>query len=113
LDTVLADGDGAILDSWEAAVPDDTWQLVEDFLTAEDLLIKLKDTDPNTTAGGDGLVDKISSAEAAWVSALVEEDEQTKATRDLEQETGALELPAEIAGNQARNLSLYALRGDA
>ena len=50
------------LDTWEAAVPDGTWHLLDDFEEASAVLASLRDTDPNQ------LVNDVSTTEATLVA---------------------------------------------
>lgn len=93
------------LDTWEAAVPDATWRLLEDFETAHATLIELSQ-DPAPLAAA------LDAAEAALVTALLAADKKTRANAFFAAE--AARHAAELASQQtlSTRASFSALRGD-
>ena len=94
------------LDTWEAAVPDGTWHLLDDFEDASATLGALVNTDPAQ------LVADLSTAEDNLVASLLTAYKKDQASRGVEAIVEAREAltPADDAAAAARKFS--ALRGD-
>jgi hypothetical protein len=94
------------LDTWEAAVPDTTWRLVDDFEEAKALLTLLRDTDPAA------LTTEINTAETEWVKALLAAEKKERAARLVAVAYGQRAAAAAREQAAASHLKFAALRGD-
>ena len=96
----------AVLDDWETAVPDTTWRNLADFKSAQQLLTKVKEPDPNS------LIAEMDQAEAALVAALLSAEKARRTSDFLASE--ALRAASQVrtdSGSLPRRM-LGALRGD-
>lgn len=105
-DSAYTAGMRADLDLWEAAVPDETWRLLDEFEAAAAILNELADTDPSS------LTANLDAAELAYADALRADDKTARSQRFVEDEVAAREATAAIERNAAGRRRFQAARGD-
>jgi len=94
----------ALMDAWEAAVPDTTWQLLDDYERAVEILQTMPTPATLKTA--------LQSAESAYVTAQLTADKSASVLADLMAEQ-AKRAAQEESARQTSGASLFgALRGD-
>ncbi|MDQ5822271.1 MAG: hypothetical protein M3540_12600, partial [Actinomycetota bacterium] len=94
------------LDAWEAALPNETWALVDSYESAVETLAALKKIDPTD------LADQLDADEKAYVDALAAERANERAVIALSAFTHGRRERASIATQMAPARLLGALRGD-
>lgn len=94
------------VDTWEAAVPDSAWHDLADFEEAKALLHSLKDITPGA------LGTAMSTAEQAFVTALVAADKRTRTVRLLQERKAEKATRWKIEQSLVARRLFSALRGD-
>ncbi|HEV7474756.1 MAG TPA: hypothetical protein VGN90_11955 [Pyrinomonadaceae bacterium] len=97
-------GNAAIMNAWEAAVPDPTWRLLNDYAEAVDTLEEMADPAALSQA--------LKDAEATLVAALVLADGSSNVLVDLETEQAQRAAREESALQNSAATLFGALRGD-
>jgi len=100
------ESDRGRLDTWEAAVPDTTWQLVADYEAAKQTLSELKAADPAR------LKADLEKAEEDYVKARLKADASANVLEQLAAEQAQRAGRLQSARQQEAQLLFNALRGD-
>lgn len=96
----------ADLDAWEAAVPDETWRLLDEFEESAAILNELASTDPASLTAG------LEAAETAYADALEAEDKKIRTQRFLDEEIAARDAAAAFEWDAAGRRRFQTARGD-
>ncbi len=106
LTPALASYDPSVLDAWEAAAPDATWRLLDDFERAKAVLTMLSASDPSK------LATDLTNAETKYVEAMLAADASAALLTQLAAEQARRDARQQSALQSESNSLFSALRGD-